>query len=68
MIRGMENTPEEKPERLQDECPGAPRYYSYPAPIPSTPEEQRRDDEINARIVARLKSLTGRRSGWRGVD
>lgn len=64
----MENTPDEKPERLPDEFPGAPRYYSYPTPIPSTEEEQRRDDEINARIVERLKSLKGRRSRWRGVD
>lgn len=68
MVGGMEHTPDEQPERLSDDVFGAPRKFSYPEPIPCSEEDQRYYDEINARIVERLKSQKGRRSRWRPVD
>ncbi|HEX6960945.1 MAG TPA: hypothetical protein VF175_03705 [Lacipirellula sp.] len=50
-----EQEPEQPPSaeecrRANEQCGGAPRYFTYPAPLPLTDEEQQRYDEIAARL------------------
>jgi hypothetical protein len=40
----------EECRRANEQCSGAPRYFTYPAPLPLSEEEQKRYDEIAARL------------------
>jgi hypothetical protein len=55
-----EQQPDSESERLPDEFPGAPRYFSYPKPLPTTEEEKKRFAEVYEKM-AKPKRRTRRR-------